>query len=185
MHESIEIHAGSSVFFHAYLSRRIDNGDLQPILETSTNAQDKSQQEEIVAHFLAGNKNSKQSWFRYSDMPQLSYFTPRNSGGNTRALPASSKPQEPVQDCNRRPQPLKHRTARNLRRQSSYCLPEPCTDFSASVFRFSHFNLHYHRAATCGSVVQCAGIICTISIYLCFLLLLSHLLVIGDLAETK
>ena len=76
MHENIEIHAGSSGFWavHAYLSRRIDNGDLQPILESSANAQYKSQEEEIVAHFLAGNKNSKQSWYSYSDMPPTVLF---------------------------------------------------------------------------------------------------------------
>lgn len=97
MHENVEIRTGSSVFraAHAYLSRRIDNGDLQPILETSTNAQGKSQKEEIVAHFLVGNLKTQTKQVQLIQMcPQLSCFTCRTSDSlsNATHLPETKEP---------------------------------------------------------------------------------------------
>lgn len=104
----------------AYLGRRVDNGDLQPILESSTNAQDKSQEEEIVAHFLAGREISEESC---SDMPPDVLFCPWGCLKVVQWKTTAAK----AQDSN---------TFVERGKETCSCVPEQVLHLSASVFSF-------------------------------------------------
>lgn len=104
----------------AYLSRRVHNGDLQPILESSTNAQDKSQEEEIAAHFLAGRKVSIESC---SDMPPDVLFCLWDRLKVMEWKTTAAKAQD-------------SETFVERRKEACSCLPEHVLHLSASVFSF-------------------------------------------------